>query len=306
MLKTKNSGQKALGHNTNFSGVFTALVTPFKRGQVDFSSLKKVIRHQLDGGVQGFVVNGTTGESPTVEIEEVEKIFKFVRKQSDNAVPLLVGTGSNSTRQAIIQTKFAEKIQASGALIVVPYYNKPTQRGLLAHYTAISKAVKMPIVLYNVPGRTVVSLSAETIVALSKFKNIIGIKEASGKILFLQQLIRDVRKNFLLSSGDDASCLDFMLAGGHGVISVVSHIIPRELRQMSDCARNADKRVVKVYRKYKQLNNLMGVETNPIPVKMALHLMGLIESPELRLPLVPLADENKKKLKAELKNLGII
>lgn len=290
----------------DFSGVLTALVTPFKRGKVDFQSLKNILKHQLDGGAQGFVVNGTTGESPTLERQEVEKIFKFVRKQSDNAVPLLLGTGTNATRSAIEQTRFAKKLKADGALVVVPYYNKPPQRGLLAHYTEISKSVKIPIILYNVPGRTVINLSIETVVALAKLKNIVGIKEASGQIAAVQQLLPQVPAQFLLSSGDDASCMNFMLSGGQGVISVISHVIPRELRQLSDRARSGDKQAAEVYKKYDRLNQLLGLEANPIPVKMALYLMGLIASPELRLPLVQLEEDNKKKLEAELKSLGII
>lgn len=304
--KTKSNLREFEKAGLGFAGVFTALITPFKRGQVDFKSLKRIVRQQLDGGVQGFVVNGTTGESPTLEPLEVEKIFKFVRRESDKSIPLLLGTGSNSTKTTIMKTKLAEKMKASGALVVVPYYNKPPQRGLFAHYEAISKSAKIPIILYNVPGRTVISLSVETTTGLSKLKNIVGIKEASGQISYLQHLLPKVPKGFLLSSGDDASCLNFMLAGGEGVISVISHVIPQAMRDLSDRARRTDETVIVDYKKYDELNKLMGVEANPIPVKMALHLMGLIDSPELRLPLVQLSEDNKKPLKAALKKLGII
>ncbi len=304
-MKTKTTNKKSDGRPL-FSGVVTALVTPFKKGAVDFTSLKKLVEHQLNHGIEGFVVNGTTGESPTLEAVEVEKIFRFVRKVSDGVVPLLLGTGSNSTKETIKKTAMAKKLGADGALVVVPYYNKPPQRGLIEHYKAVAQSSKVPIVLYNVPGRTVVSMTPETIVTLSKVKNIVGVKEASGDLRTLGVLTAEVSKNFLLSSGDDSSAIDFNSIGGHGVVSVVSHVIPAEMVGLVKRAQDRDEAAIERYKKYNEINRLMGVEANPIPVKMALHLMGIIASPELRLPLITLSDANKKILSQELEALGLL
>lgn len=287
-------------------GVITALVTPFKKGEVDYYSLIRLVRDQLDKGVSGFVINGTTGESPTLLWREVQEIFKTVKKTSDGVAKLIVGTGSNSTQATIEKTKLIEKWGADAALVVVPYYNKPPQRGLVAHYKALAKASKTPIILYNVPGRTVISMAPETVVELSKVKKIIGIKEASGNLENLEKIKNGVGSDFLLSSGDDATCIDFMLNGGHGVISVISHLIPEELSKLAAAACSGDKGAASEYGKFKELNALMGIEANPIPVKMGLYLQGIIKSPELRLPLVTLADEHKKRLQAVMDDLGIL
>lgn len=295
-----------MSKNIKFSGVFTALVTPFKKGRVDYSSLKKLIRNQLDNNVNGFVVNGTTGESPTLSIDEVKTIFRFVKKQSDNAVPLILGTGSNATKETIFRTKLAQKLKADAALIVAPYYNKPTQTGLALHYKAIAKETRIPIILYNVPSRTVISISEDTILELSKIKNIVGIKEASGNLNVVQSLVKKVPKNFLLTSGDDSSCVDFVTAGGKGVISVVSHVIPKTLCEYLDRAARGENVSKDYHSKYDGLNSLLGIEANPIPVKMMLYLMGIIDSPELRLPLCELSSANKIKVEAALKRIEIL
>jgi 4-hydroxy-tetrahydrodipicolinate synthase len=286
------------------NGVVTALVTPFLKGKIDYVSVKNLVRAQLEGGVEGFVVNGTTGESPTLDEVEVAQLFKFVKKVSDDVVPIVLGTGTNSTKETIRKTAAAAKLGADAALVVVPYYNKPPQRGLVSHFNAVAKSAKLPVVLYNVPGRTVVSMAAETVATLAKNKNIIGIKEASGQISNLENIKQGVDKNFLLLSGDDATCIDFMLAGGMGVISVISHVIPAQLRALSDRARKGDISAREDYKKYNELNRLIGIEANPIPVKMMLYQMGILRSPELRLPLVELSAENKTKTQAELKRLG--
>jgi 4-hydroxy-tetrahydrodipicolinate synthase len=286
------------------NGVVTALVTPFLKGKIDYVSVKNLVRAQLEGGVEGFVVNGTTGESPTLDEVEVAQLFKFVKKVSDDVVPIVLGTGTNSTKETIRKTASAAKLGADAALVVVPYYNKPPQRGLVSHFNAVAKSAKLPVVLYNVPGRTVVSMAAETVATLAKNKNIIGIKEASGQISNLENIKQGVDKNFLLLSGDDATCIDFMLAGGMGVISVISHVIPAQLRALSDRARKGDISAREDYKKYNELNRLIGIEANPIPVKMMLYQMGILRSPELRLPLVELSAENKTKTQAELKRLG--
>lgn len=306
MTKKKTIKTNSTSGLPKMAGVVTALATPFKKGAVDYESVKRLVVHQMNHGIQGFVVNGTTAESPTLEQNEVEKIFKLVKKISDGAVPVLIGTGSNSTKETIKKTALAKKLGADAALVVVPYYNKPPQRGLIEHYRAVAKAVKIPIVSYNVPGRTVVSMTAETIIELSKIKGVVGVKEASGDLRTLGAVAPEVSKDFLLSSGDDSSAVDFNLIGGHGVISVVSHVIPAEMVGLVKRAQSKDEDAIEKFKKYSELNRLMGVEANPIPVKMALHLMGIFASPELRLPLVTLSDSNKKILKQELENLGVI
>lgn len=297
--------------NNLLGGVITALITPFYRGKIDFYSLEKLITQQLQGGVDGFVVNGTTGESPTLTDDEVKKIFNFVKKTITKIKPkkdvwLILGTGTNSTASTVLKTKLVKKLKADAALVVVPYYNKPTQDGLVAHFTAVAKQTSVPIILYNVPGRTVVSLSHESTKKLSVIKNIVGIKEASGQLQDLDSKIKEIKKNFAYISGDDASCIEFMKLGGGGVISVISHLIPGDLVRLSRLARGRDASVTLEYSKYEKLNGLLGVEPNPVPVKMALYLMGLIRSPEMRLPLVPLSKNNTEKLKNELNALGLI
>ena len=291
---------------SKIEGVITALVTPFKKGRVDYKSLKSLIRQQLDSGVSGFVVNGTTGESPTLSEDEVVKIFKYVKKESDSAVPLILGTGTNSTESTVQRTRKAKALGAEAALVVVPYYNKPTQQGLYEHFKFVASKSKIPILLYNVPGRTVVSLSAETTAKLSKVPNIIGIKEASSNMELMSEIKAKSKKSFILLSGDDGSCIDFNTRGGHGVISVISHIIPKELSELVSRGCKGDGSVSFEYGKYDSLNQLMGIEPNPIPVKMGLYLMGVIDSPELRLPLLELSKPHKKMLKLELKKLGVI
>ncbi|OFZ13786.1 MAG: 4-hydroxy-tetrahydrodipicolinate synthase [Bdellovibrionales bacterium RBG_16_40_8] len=304
--KTKKTSIARKTESFNFDGVITALVTPFKKGRVDFSSLKKIVRSQMDCGIQGFVVNGTTSESPTLTTQEVEQIFRLVKKETYEAVPIILGTGTNSTQTTIQNTKLAERLGAHAALIVAPYYNKPPQRGLFLHYSSVAKSVRLPIILYNVPSRTVISLSSETVSKLSKIKNIVGIKETSGKTDFFIEEESIKQNKFILLSGEDSTCIDFMLAGGAGVISVISHIIPKELRVISDMALRKIQQARQEYAKYTHLNQLLGIEINPIPVKSMLHLIGMIESPELRLPLVTVTKENKKMIKDELTLLGLI
>ncbi|MBS1969118.1 MAG: 4-hydroxy-tetrahydrodipicolinate synthase [Bdellovibrionales bacterium] len=291
----------------NFKSTITALITPFSNGAVDFASLEKLIRHQIQNGVEGFVINGTTAESPTLTDKEVEEIFKAARSVVGPQFPLIMGTGSNSTAKTEEASEKAEALGADAVLVVVPYYNKPPQRGLVQHFSEVAKSVSIPVILYNVPGRTITALSADSIRELSQVQNIIGIKEASGNIEFASEIIRKTSPEFVMLSGDDGTYVDFLQAGGHGVISVASHVIPREMLNWKKLVKsgkydeaNAD------LKKHMALINHLFVEANPIPVKMALYFMGLIKSPELRLPLVQMSEDLAQKMKQEMKSLGVI
>ena len=289
-----------------FQGLFTALITPFFKGAVDYDSLKKLIHLQISGGIQGFVVNGTTAESPTLTEEEVRQIYTFVRKEVGHDFPIVLGTGSNSTNKTISLTRYAAEWGADGALVVVPYYNKPTQEGLFLHFKSVAESCDLPIVLYNVPGRTITALDAETISRLSEIKRIVGIKEASGDMNFITELTEKCESGFSFSSGDDGSFLNFMALGGNGVISVVSHLIPKELRELMSEVKNSPDEVREKYKKYDSLLNAIYCEPNPIPIKMALYLKGIIRSPEMRLPLTEMTERNTMVLKKEMQSLGLI
>lgn len=274
-------------------GVITALVTPFQNGKVDFESLERLVRRQLEDGVEGFVINGTTAESPTLKAAERHEIFRKVRSWTPADFPLLMGTGSNSTEKTMEESKEAERLGADALLVVVPYYNRPPQRGLLEHFKAVASHVSIPTVLYNVPSRTVAGLELETIKKLSEHPQIVGIKEATGNIDFARQIRAACGREFVLLSGDDGTYDDFAAAGGDGVISVASHVI---LKAMRECQA----------KRHLNLINLLFCEANPIPVKMALHLTGLIASAECRLPLVALSESWTEKLRDEMRKEGLI
>jgi 4-hydroxy-tetrahydrodipicolinate synthase len=290
----------------DFSGVFSAIVTPFVKGEIDWESLKKSLRHQLDGGVSGFVVNGTTGESPTLSNEEKKRLFQFVKTECANAVPLVMGTGSNSTSETVRATQEASRLGADAALVVVPYYNKPPQRGLFQHFQTAAQCSPLPIILYNVPGRTITGLELQTIKELSRLPNIIGIKEATGKIEFGSDIVQGCGKDFLVSSGDDGTFLDLIGVGARGVVSVAAQLLPKEFSQWCARARSGDSSAREDFKKYEDFNSYLYVEANPIPVKMAMYLMGLIASPELRLPLVSLSEPYALELKKKMKAAGIL
>lgn len=289
---------------TSLSGVFTALVTPFQNGEVDYASLKKLVCHQLDGDVDGLVVNGTTAESPTLSDGEKLKIFECVKAEVSGEVPLVFGTGTNSTRDSIEATQKAARWGADAALVVVPYYNKPPQRGLFQHYQKIAESSNLPVLLYNVPSRTITQLELQTIVELSRIPNIVGIKEATGNLEFGKQIASECDPDFLLTSGDDGTFLDLMEVGGRGVISVASNMIPKKFSDWCRRAMNGDRTVREEFSKFSSLNSYLYVEANPIPVKMALYLMGIISTPELRLPLVKLAEPYVAELKRKMTEVG--
>lgn len=290
-----------------FKSTLTALVTPFKDGVVDVKSLEKLVAQQIAGGVDGFVVNGTTAESPTLTESEVEKIFSVVKASAPAGTEFIIGVGSNSTATTIEATKRAESLKADGVLVVVPYYNKPPQRGLRAHFEAVAKSTSLPVILYNVPGRTITSLETQTIKDLSVVQNIVGIKEASGKIDFAKEIITACGAEFTMLSGDDGTYVEFLAAGGHGVISVATHVIPAQMVQWKKWVQQgAIEQARADIVKYSKLIDLLFCEANPIPVKMALYKMGILASPELRLPLVELSPEKTETLVKEMKAVGVL
>ncbi len=289
----------------DFSGVFTALITPFKNGAIDWVSLKRLLRAQLEGGVDGLVICGTTAESPTLSDSEKAELFKFVKAEVAGGVPLVMGTGSNCTHATVKATQTAFEWGADAALVVVPYYNKPPQRGLFQHYQKVAECSALPVILYNVPSRTITKLELETIEELSRLPNVIGIKEATGDLEFGRRIVERC-DDFLLTSGDDGTFLDLIGVGARGVISVASNILPKQFSDWCGRARKGDSSVLESFQKFNELNSYLYVEANPIPVKMAAFLLGLIDSPELRLPLVTLSEPYKAELKVKMQKAGLL
>ncbi len=294
-------------YEIKLKGVISALPTPFLNKQVDLESLARMVEFQLKNGINGFVVNGTTAESPTLQWNEVCEIYELVRKISGDRVPIILGTGSNSTSESIIKTKKAEDMGADAALVVVPYYNKPPQRGLELHFSEVAKNTKLPIVLYNVPGRTITSMSLETTLSLAKIPNIVAIKEASGDMSFDEKLKSQLPPHFTLLSGDDPTYIAFLKLGGDGIISVMSNAVT------AACVRWTGLAVEKNwlgaeedFARYKEIVSLMYAEANPIPLKWMLYKMGLFSSPEMRSPLVTLDSKYESSITAEMKKLEMI
>jgi len=290
-----------------FTGTYTAIVTPFRGGQLDEAALERLIKFQIKGGVDGIVPVGTTGESPTVSYEEHIRIVEQAVKFADGKVKVLAGTGANSTNEAIYLTQAAEKAGADGSLQVAPYYNKPTQEGLYQHFKAISKATKLPIMLYSIPGRCGIEIAVETVKRLANdCKTIIGIKEAGGSCDRVSQLRAVLGPKFEIMSGDDSLTLPFMSVGANGVISVASNVIPKEVSQMVRAyARGDARKAGALHTRYYPLFKDMFIETNPTPVKAALAMMKLIEE-EYRLPLVPMNPKNWEVLRTTLKRCGVL
>lgn len=289
-----------------FSGTFTAIVTPFKDGQVDEAAFKKLIRFGVDGGVSGFVPCGTTGESPALSHEEHNRVIELTVKEVAGQVKVLAGTGSNSTEEAIALTRHAKAVGADAALMVSPYYNKPTQEGLYLHFKAVAEAVDIPILVYNIQGRTAVNIENQTMERLAGIPNIVGVKEASGSIMQMSEVIRRCGAGFDVLSGDDQMTFPLMALGGKGVISVVTNIAPDKMSSLVNTmlAGEIDKARAMHFDIF-ELCQAMFLETNPIPVKAALGLMGKIE-PDFRLPLCPPSQSNLGKLKTVLEKYGIL
>ncbi len=289
-----------------FSGAFTALVTPFKDGQVDEASLKSLIRFGIDGGVSGLVPCGTTGESPTLSHDEHKRVVDVVVKEAAGQVKVIAGSGSNSTEEAIELTRHARLAGADAALLVTPYYNKPTQEGLYRHFKAIADGVDIPLVPYNIKGRTAVNIENQTMQRLSQIPNIVGVKEASGDIGQMSEVIRLCGPEFDVLSGDDNMTLPLMALGGKGVISVVTNIAPDRMSSLVQnmISGNLEKARA-IHFEISELCQAMFFETNPIPVKAALGMMGKIV-PECRLPLCEPSSANKDRLKGVLTKYGMM
>lgn len=290
----------------NFSGVYTALITPFLNNKIDFESLEKLLFQQIKMGVFNFVVNGTTGESPNLDTAEIQEMFKFVKKTVGNKGLILLGTGSNSTKNTADNNKRAYDLGADAALVVVPYYNKPPQRGLIEHFKFVAAASPIPNILYNVPARTITSLNVETIVELAQIKNIVGIKEATGDIEFAKSLREKLPKQFILLSGDDGTYDRFLSVGGDGVISVASHLIGKLMVELFETRNKISQELQSKFDEHKKLIDLLFCEANPIPVKYAMYKLGVITADELRLPLVSLSKDGANQLITEMKRLGLI
>ena len=288
-------------------GSIVAIVTPFKNGKIDEKSLEDLIEFQIENGTHGIVPCGTTGESPTLSHEEHEYVVELTVKTVKKRVPVVAGTGSNSTQEAIRLTKFAEKIGADAALLVVPYYNKPTQEGLYIHFKQIASEVKIPIILYNIPGRSGVNLNPETIARLARdCKNIIGVKEASGSVQQASKILYLCGTDFILLSGEDALNFPLLAIGGRGFITVTANVAPRDVAELyNSYARGEFNYARELHYKLFPLNEALFLETNPIPVKMALSVMGKVRD-EFRLPLCSMSPGNLEKLKTALKEYGLI
>lgn len=293
--------------NTLFTGAGIAIITPFNEdGSINYERLGEMIDYQIENGTDAIIICGTTGEASTMSDEEHLECIRFAVKKAAKRVPVIAGTGSNDTAYAIKLSKEAEEIGADGLLLVTPYYNKTTQRGLIAHFTAIADAVNIPIILYNIPGRTGMSIEISTAKVLAKHKNIVAVKEASGNIGYTAKLIAACGDDLDVYSGNDDMIIPIMSLGGKGVISVLSHVLPKETHLMAQyCLENNFAEASKLQIKYLDLINNLFVEVNPIPVKEAMNLIG-VNVGGCRMPLYPMSDENREKLKASLAKHGLI
>lgn len=290
-----------------FEGVFTALITPFaKDGKLDEQALRKLVDFQIEQGIDGLVPVGTTGESPTLSPEETERVIRIVVEQTGGRVPVIAGTGSNCTDKAIHMTEKAKQIGATASLQVAPYYNKPTGEGFFRHFSAIADAVDLPMVVYNIPGRTGKNIENPVMLKLAQHKNIVAVKEASGNISQMMDLIAKKPKDFNVLSGDDNLTYPLMALGGKGVISVASNAVPDRMKDLTHTALKGDwDRARKLHYELLPLFKAIFLETNPIPIKATMAMKGYVEE-VYRLPMCPMSAENKKALTEVLKQLKIL
>ena len=289
-----------------FSGSLVAIVTPFRRGRVDERALTELIEWQIARGTNGIVPCGTTGESATLSHEEHNRVIELTVEVVNRRVPVIAGTGSNSTEEAIALTQHAKQAGADGALLITPYYNKPTQEGLYRHYKAVAEAVDIPLVLYNIPGRTGVNMLPSTIARLSAIQTIVGVKEGSGSVQQASDIVQMCGDRFAVLAGDDSLTLPMMAVGGKGVITVTANVVPQEMAELVktfSAGQIAESR--RIHFKLSPLFAALFLETNPIPVKEALGMMGKID-PELRLPLCRMAQDTREKLSCVLKDMALI
>lgn len=292
---------------TELWGCGTALVTPFRpSGEVDFESYRRLIRWQIESGVHFLVPAGTTGESVTLKEAEYRRVIRTCVEEAAGQVPVVAGAGTNDTEHAVHLARLAESEGATVLLSVTPYYNRPTPEGLYRHFREIARAVKLPILVYNVPGRTGGNVDPETLVRLAGIENVVGVKEASGNLLQIMDILATRRPDFAVLSGDDSLTLALMALGGDGVISVASNVIPAEVSRMAEKAREGNFEEARaLHFRYLKLVNLLFIESNPIPVKYALARMGRVEE-VYRLPLCPLTEASRKKVEEELERLCLV
>jgi 4-hydroxy-tetrahydrodipicolinate synthase len=286
-----------------FEGSGVALITPFLNGQVNQDLFKALIEWQINQNTDALIIGGTTGESATLSFEEKCLIYKIAVEVAHKRVPVIANTGTNNTQESILLSKEAEKIGVDGLLLVTPYYNKPTQRGLFAHFKAIADQVKCPIILYNVPSRTSVNLAAQTTILLSRVSNIIGVKEASGDLEQVKA-IKEGTTNFAIYSGNDDLIYEILKLGGDGVISVVANILPSDTHRVCEIYKTNKKEAKDGQKKLDILNDVLYIESNPVPVKTAFQLLG-VPAEEVRLPLVEMELGNLEKLKTALNEYGL-
>lgn len=289
-----------------FEGTATALATPFLKDGIDEKSLRDLVEFQIAGGVSGMVACGTTGEASTLTEDEWSRTVQIVVAQTKGRVPVIAGTGGNNTADVIRRAHKARELGAAAQLCVTPYYNKTTQRGLIAHYTAIAEDGSLPVIIYNVPARTGLSVTAETMAVLSEVDNIVAIKEASANLVLVADILRLCEGRIAVYSGADEVIVPLMSLGGLGVISVISNVAPRQVSDLTDAMLSGDyKEAARLQLRLLPLTHALFSEVSPIPLKAAMALMGLGDN-HVRLPLVPLGEENAEKLKQEIKKLGLI
>lgn len=289
-----------------FEGSYVAIVTPFKNGKVDAPALSGLIEFHIENGTNGIVPCGTTGESATLDHAEHEEVIKIAVDTCKERIPVLAGTGSNSTHEAVELTQRAQKIGADGALLITPYYNKPTQEGLFQHFSSVANETDLPIVLYNVPSRTSINMSSGTVARLSALKNIVGIKEASGSLVQVSEIIASCGPDFEVISGEDALTWPMMAIGGKGAISVTANLVPDKCAKMCKAALEGNMEMANaIHYELLKLSDIMFIETNPIPVKTALALMGRIEN-EFRPPLCAPSKEHLSQLQTVLKSYALL
>ncbi|WP_455919173.1 4-hydroxy-tetrahydrodipicolinate synthase [Priestia megaterium] len=290
----------------NFGQVLTAMVTPFdQNGEIDFNATKTLVEHLITNGTDGLVVAGTTGESPTLTTEEKIELFKCVVEAAAGRVHVIAGTGSNNTQASMSLTKLAEETGVDGIMLVAPYYNKPSQEGLYQHFKTIAESTSLPVMLYNIPGRSIVNISVETVVHLSEIPNVVSIKEASGNLDAMAEIISKTPSDFTLYSGDDGLTIPVLAIGGAGVISVASHIIGNDMQEMINAFKNGDvQKAAATHRNLLPIMRALFIAPSPSPVKAALNLNG-IQVGGVRLPMVPLSNKEQSALEKVLQASGI-